>query len=130
MSRRARSLHAQMSRSRAALNRPQLETTADAPLPEEGSGSRLSRDLLIVQTYVVDGPVGTGISHYEIQFAPWDGDDAPRLKTLTRDFPHYRLALEAEGSSRRFDITWHPSQRPNGDRCRRLDALIERTPTP
>lgn len=119
MYRRSRSLRSQMSSSRAALNRPWLnEGEGLDPKRHHGGGG-----LLVVQTLAVEGPKGTGISHWEIHLAA-DADARP-LVLLTRDEPTYKRALAAEGTNLRFQITYHPSQRPDGSWCSRIDALEE-----
>jgi hypothetical protein len=109
---------------RAQLNRPWF------PPPEALHGPGIARmasgaDLLIVHTLVIAGPPGTGISHWEIHFAP--DAAAPRLIILTRNEALYTRALAAEGSPARFDLTYHPSKRPDGSYCSLLDTLEERT---
>jgi hypothetical protein len=87
--------------------------------------AKRAANLLVVQTYLVDGPRGTGISHYELHFAPDDAPDAKRLVILTRESGYYMCAYGAEGTPRRFDITWHPSVRPNGMPCAVLDSMTD-----
>lgn len=122
---RSRRLQHAMSRSRRALNRPWLHV--DTTIDPESRAPKTATDLLIVQTYAVDGPPGTGHSHYELHFAPDDRPDAPTLEILTRNQDLYRVAAEAEGQPRRFDVTWHPSKRADGSMCRLLDVLENRT---
>ena len=111
MYRRSRSLRSSMSSARAALNRPWL------------TDERSALGLVVVQTLAVDGPPGTGISHWEIHLAP-DAEARP-LVLLTRDEPIYRLALAAEGTDARFVVRYHASKRPDGSFCSRLDTLEE-----
>ena len=85
---------------------------------------RHAGDLSVEQTYVVDGPKGTGILHYEIIFVPDGRRSAPRLTVLTRNAALYQQALDAEGNaSIRFEVTYHASQRPDGTPCRVVDGL-------
>jgi hypothetical protein len=83
--------------------------------------------LLVLQTYAVDGPRGTGIAYYELHLAPDVAADAPRTIVLTRDPALYARALHAESTLRRVEARWHASRRPNGTYCQLLDALEERS---
>src|SRR5262245_3223604 len=95
------------------------------PLPLTADGrQRVVRQLLVLETLAVQGPPGTGISHWELWFAPDDEPDARVLVVLTRDEADYQKALDAEGTPQRFDLTFHLSQRPDGSICRRLDTLV------
>jgi hypothetical protein len=84
-------------------------------------------NVLIVYTCAVDGPRGTGISHFEIHLAADVGHDAPGLLTLTRDPALFWRAMVLEDCGRRVDVRWHASRRPNGAYCQLLDSLEERT---
>jgi hypothetical protein len=90
-------------------------TTATAPAPA------LTRHVLVTQTYVFfDAREG-----YEIHLASDDAKDAPTTVLVTRDRDLYRLALEAEGTARRFEATWHHGHRRNKKPCKVFDALAE-----
>jgi hypothetical protein len=93
-----------------------MKSTGAAPPPPH-----VTRDVLVVQTYAVDGPRGLGISHYQLHLAV--DDHAPRMVILTRTVEHYMIARIAEDREQRVDATWHHSQRPNGEACRVLDAI-------
>lgn len=112
----------QMAQSRAALNRPALSE----PPPR----TRTQHQTLIVQTYAVDGPRGTGLAHYEVHVAGDASAEAVRTILLTKSRETYDRALTAEGSPRRFTVAWHTARRPNGQPCNVLDALEEEPDTP
>ena len=87
---------------------------------------RTARDVRVLHTFAVDGPRGTGISHYEIHVGPDEGPDAPRLVILTRDDVIYRRALRLEGKWATVDLDFHISKRPDGSLCYVADRLDER----
>jgi hypothetical protein len=64
-------------------------------------------------------------SHFEIHFAPDDERDAPKLVVVTRAPDLFAWACAAEGTGRRFDVTWHPGLRADRTRAQLLDALEE-----
>lgn len=116
-----RSMQRSMSQARVTLNRWRNTRRF------EGS---TAQDLLVVQTYAVDGPAGTGISHYEVHLAPDEEPDAKRLLLLVlrHDPDLYDQALALEGQpTRRCTVTYHRSLRPDGSHCFVLDTITERT---
>jgi hypothetical protein len=124
---RSRRLHNQMSRARAALNRPSLIADADRPSFPDDPDERHAYGLVVHQTYAIAGPPGTGISHYSITFAPAGLGETVQLVVLTRNEAIARMTVEAEGDpTMRFDVTYHVSQRPDGSYCKLLDALEKR----
>jgi len=131
---RSRRLHNQLSRARSALNRPRL-TLEEGALQAEAKhliepvdpAVRHAYGLIVQQTYAVAGPPGTGISHYTITLVPDGLGETVQLVVVTRDLARYTLAVDAEGNRRRtFDVTYHPSKRPDGLYCQWLDQLEER----
>jgi hypothetical protein len=123
MSFRSRRLHSQMSRSRAALNRPWLTSSPD-DLAASPQPSRSARNVVVVQTFAVDGPPGLGVHHWEIHVAP-DADAVP-VVVVTRDKTLYTRALALEGDeSVRVAIAFHPSTYPDGTTCLVLDRIEE-----
>jgi hypothetical protein len=116
MTQRAHRVRRQMSRSRAALNRPSL------PPPPAPPVTRSVHHVCVVQTYMVGGDDG----HYQIHVAADDGADAVRTILLTKDPILYDRALRAEGLDRiRFAVAWHTARRSNGKPCLVLDRLDE-----
>jgi hypothetical protein len=109
-----------MAQGRAALNRPALL--------EPPARTRTQHGTFIVQTYAVDGPRGTGISHYEIHTAGDHSAEAVRTILLTRNMEIYDRAVWAEGADRRFTVAWHISKRPDGSLCNVIDRLEEEPP--
>jgi hypothetical protein len=61
--------------------------------------------LLVVQTFVVRAPADGRA--YEVQLAPDDGADAPRMILHTERLALYTRALELEGTSHRVIAHWH-----------------------
>jgi hypothetical protein len=110
-----------MSRARVALNRPWLRSSPADLLPFVPV--KFARDLLVVQTFAVDGAPGLGVHHWELHFAT-DADAAP-LVLLTRDAGSYARALDLEGTETRVELAYHPSKRPDGIPCLVLDDLKE-----
>jgi len=79
----------------------------------------------VVQTYAVDGHGPgdqRGITHYEIQVAPDQDPEAPRVALIATDPRIVDCLCSAEDLPRRYDLTWHRIETRFGPRY-----LIDRT---
>jgi hypothetical protein len=80
----------------------------------------------VVETYAVAGHGADGrpqgIGHYEIQVAPDQDPDAPRVALIATDPRIVDCLLAAEDLPRRYDLTWHRIETRLGPRY-----LIDRT---
>lgn len=92
-------------------------------MPDVATTARLqvTRDVLVVQTYVVPGPDRLTTSHYEIHVAT-DERTAPRTVLITRRVELYVQAAAVEGTADRFDASWHRAKQGSKS-CQVLDSL-------